>query len=350
MKYLLLAAMLFIISRAEAQNPDFLKELTPVERSNVGRLDSNRIRNYTFTQQTLNYAALSYACPPGFDLGSPKKWYMLSADIIPQFIIGGKWMRFPIHITTRFKARILHENKAAGDTSLPVRTPSFMPGATIYFPLSYMDSKTNNIRYLSLSFFHHSNGQDGREFKTDGSVNRYNGNFSTNYVEPAFHFRNRKYLSLVPSKVCRDASADYSECYGRAGLEIHAGTADALKSSYGNTRLNLQWGYILVKNYCDAIHGHQVEESYYREKFRVVLNTTLIGGHRDRGLSSLEKRINAELNYYLRLPSSPNTSVFAGAGYYGSDPYNIYYQDSYFFFRAGLALGFFVAPKLIGSK
>ena len=54
-----------------------------------------------------------------------------------------------------------------------------------------------------------------------------------------------------------------------------------------------------------------------------------------------------DVSYYWRIPSTPNASFFASTGYYGSDPYNIYYPDSYFFGRAGLAFGFFEAPERI---
>ena len=339
---------IFFLAKAKGQQCIPPSNLSYKKQIRYCRIDSNRTRNYTFLQQTLNYSALSYACPPTLDLGSPKKWYILSADIIPEFVIGGRRMPVPIHLTARYKVRILHNNIKDGDTSLPVRTPSFMPGVTLYFPLKYMNDKTKRIYYFSLSGFHHSNGQDGIEFKANGKVNTYNGNFSTNYIEPAFHFRNRKYLPGIPK--CEDSLEKYRDIYARIGYEHHIGTAKALRSSYGDHRFNLSLGWLIVNSYCDKIFRKQVDESYYREKYRVVLNTTLIEGARDKGMSAFEKRINVDLNYYWRIPYSPNTSFFVTAGYYGSDTYNIFYQDSYFFARAGIALGFFVAPKLVGFK
>src|SRR5688572_11057153 len=87
-----------------------------------------KIGNYNFLQQTLTYSPLSHASPPGCDRGSPKGWYIISADIIPQFVLGGAWTRFTAHLTARYKVRIFRNSSAAGDSSLPVRTPSFMPG------------------------------------------------------------------------------------------------------------------------------------------------------------------------------------------------------------------------------
>jgi hypothetical protein len=57
--------------------------------------------------------------------------------------------------------------------------------------------------------------------------------------------------------------------------------------------------------------------------------------------NKLHKRINADIGIYWRV-SGGNTSLFAATGYYGNDPYNIYYSKSYGFFRLGVALGFFV--------
>lgn len=321
-----------------------------VINSKKNKILNNRIRNITFLQQTLNYSSLSYFSPPYFDIGSPKNGYILSADIIPQFIIGGKWMKFPIHITPRYKVRIFKDNSDIGDNSLPVRTPSFMPGATVYIPLNFMDESTLKIEYLSFSVFHHSNGQDGDEYNSDSSINLYNGNFSTNYFEPAYHFRSRVNDMYLNTKSCSDAQPNYFDFYGRIGLEKHFLTARNIKNSYGDYRVNLTIGLIRVKNYCDHVLSKQIEESYYREKHRIVFNSTIILGNRVSKLGNFKKRINLSLDYNWRIPSSPNTSLFFGAGYYGSDTYNIYFEQSYAYIHAGLSLGFFVAPKMLGLK
>lgn len=316
-----------------------------------------KISNYNFLQQTLTYSALSHVSPPGCELGPIQAPYILSADVIPQFVLGGTWTRFTAHLTPRYKVRILR------DTSSPVRTPSFMPGATVFYPIKRTKPGDLKIKYFSVSFFHHSNGQDGEEINDDGTINTNNGNFSTNYLEPAFHFRQRYNNAPAQKKseddfICDDGYTGYREWYARTGIEIYLNTTEALRSSYGNVRLNLTGGYIWVSNYCDFIteskdgkkRKKQVGDSYLRESFRIVGNITLIGGGRDQGLSDFAHRINADIQGYYRIPSSPNSSVFVGIGYVGSDTYNIYYQDNYFFVRAGIALGFFVAPDIVGSK
>ncbi|MBK7566862.1 MAG: phospholipase A [Chitinophagales bacterium] len=308
-----------------------------------------RISNKTFLNQTLNYSNLSYVSPPFLDIGNPKSWYILSADISPQFVIGGSWMKFPIHLTPRYKVRIFHENPNIGDTSLPVRTPSYMPGASIYIPLKKINENTLKLKYLSISFFHHSNGQDGNEFDSTNAFNLYNGNFKTNFFEPAFHFRNRILMESKNKAACKNSKAEYFDLYGKLGIEKHINTAEQLKNSYGDYRLNFTMGLIRVRNFCDLINGHQYEESYVREKYRIVLNSTAILGSRTI-LNEASKRINLNLNYHWRIPSSPNTSLFIGGGYFGSDTYNIYYSQNYFYLNAGLSLGFFVTPNMIGLE
>lgn len=338
---LILLACLFQEIRAQKDTLPPTKEQTEFDKVNA-----RRIRDLAFAYQTQNYSPRSYACPPFLDLGSPKKWYILSADIIPEFIIGSERIPLTVHLVPRYMVRILHDNEAEGDSSFAVRTPSFMPGAIVYIPLQYEEPESPTISYMGIALFHHSNGQDGHEFKSDGSFNLYDGNFSTNYIEPSFHIRKRKYLTAPVSTKPQDPNRNYKELYGRAGLELHFRTADSLKSSYGNQRINLQLGYISVINYWNEYQGRRLSNYYYGENYRVVFNATYIAGKRDKGLSKLEKRINTELNYYWRIKGSPNSSLFATAGYYGSDPYNIYYANSYFFLRAGIALGFFIAPKV----
>jgi hypothetical protein len=341
-KCILFLTMFYLVDKSGAQVDS--RTNTSSKKQNLNLIDARRKRNVAFAQQTLVYSPLSYVCPPYFDLGSPKKYYILSADIIPEFIISSSRIPVSIRLTARYMVRILHNDEAAGDTSLPVRTPSFMPGATVFIPLNKVYKRSEKLDYAGISLFHHSNGQDGPEFHSDGSFNLYNGNFSTNYIEPSYHFRRRKYLT--DTVITKKPSASYNDIYGSVGVEFHFGTADALKSSYGEQRLNIMLGFLNVINHSEKYHGSKPGPQYYGENFRFVFHSTFVAGHRDKGLSAFDKRINADINFYWRLKGSPNTSLFTGTGYYGSDPYNIYYANSYFFIRAGIALGFFIAPHL----
>src|SRR4030095_2416213 len=146
--------------------------------------------NKAFFTRILSFSEISWATFPGCDQGSKKGSYILSSDIQPNFTIGGEKMRFAVLLTPRFKFRIFRNNPEFGDSSLPVRTPSAMPGATVFYPLRLVRSPYQDLEYVSLKIFHHSNGQDGDEFKGN-KINEYNGNFSTNFVELVYHFNKR---------------------------------------------------------------------------------------------------------------------------------------------------------------
>lgn len=341
-----------IINQASAQSKQddcckSLDNLTAEDKAIYKKRDCHRYRNNLFLRQTLIYAPLSYVCGPRMEWQQvyPRDHYILSADIVPQFVIGGRWMPIPIHFTPRFMARIFYDNKEqTGDSSLPVRTPSYMPGATAYFPLNSCEdiSSTSYLKYLSLSVFHHSNGQDGNEFNGK-DINHYNGNFSTNFVEVAYNFRRRS--NIRPVLLCDSRSSEFHDWYGRVGVEQHFGTADSLKSSYGDTRLNMRIGWLKVNGHRDLIRCAPVDHPYHRETYRMVLNATYIMGKRDLGLDDWRRRWNADLSLYRRIPGSPNTAGVLAVGYFGSDPYNIFYDTSpYFFVRLGLAIGFFYNP------
>lgn len=311
-------------------------------------LQRRRTRNRTLLDLALTYAPTGFGTGLILDPMHPKKKnYILHADLIPQFVIGGEWMKFPIFLTARYKVRILGEDAAVGDTSLPVRTPSYMPGLTVFIPMQrLLTEETEQVLFGSFSVFHHSNGQDGNEFNALGEFNQYNGNFSTNYVEPAIWLRNRlgtnyKTDRLLPIK------RPFYELFGKAGIEIHFKTANRLKPSYGSGRLNLSTGLIRIRKFTD-IHratGAPLSKPYNAEQFRILFNTTIITGARTLGLNRFEKRINSEASFHYRIPSSLNAAGMFSVGYYGSDPYNIYYGDSYAYVRVGLSMGIFFVPR-----
>ncbi|OUJ69399.1 hypothetical protein BXP70_26550 [Hymenobacter crusticola] len=313
-----------------------------------------RAANAELLTRSLNYADLSYACPPFLDLGAPKAPYILSADVIPQFAIGGKWLPVAIHLTPRFKARIFRNNELIGDSSLPVRTPSYMPGATIYFKSDKLNKPDAYLyKFASLSLFHHSNGQDGNSLRPDGTYNQYDGSFSTNYLEGAVYV-SRKFGYSDGNDVnftCDNGAKTHYDAYGRLGFEKHFSSDPNMVGRYGQNRLNVRAGLIRNKVYRDKLITSQKDtlysECYTRERYRAVLTTSFITDSNlpDLGgkMNSWKRRVNAELMIARRLPVSANVAIQASAGYYGSDPYNAYFEDSYFFIRAGLAFGFFTA-------
>ena len=316
--------------------------------------------NKDFFNRIIQFSQLSWACLPYTDIGSDKKGYILSADISPQFFIGGERMRFAIALTPGYKVRIFRNNKSAGDSSLPVRTPSFMPGATLFIPIHLgTPDLYKNIHYVSLSFFHHSNGQDQPTFKAPGVFNYATGNFSTNYFELGYTYNWRKSFQNQKSNLQFDCLGSeyplgYIDKLFKIGLEQHVWTATEQKGTYGETRINASFSFIKVNNWRwtvkrkQAKTRQQVGSCYLKEAYRLIAKLSMNIDKLENPYNNFDRRLNIEAGIYRRIAAG-NTSVFAMAGYYGNDPYNIYYSKNYPFIRAGLALGFFVQTSKISQ-
>ncbi|MBN1850300.1 MAG: hypothetical protein JW932_17145 [Deltaproteobacteria bacterium] len=102
---------------------------------------------------------------------SPEKW---------------KWQGF-----VKFNPKI--QIRMSSDKSTPIKTPGFLPRATYFFWFNDKDPH-DRFTYYSLMLSHHSNGQAGEFYNSDGTVNTESGNFSTNYLELANYQFQRKYL------------------------------------------------------------------------------------------------------------------------------------------------------------
>lgn len=287
----------------------------------------------------------SYVTPPYADAFGPRS-YVLTADINPAFLLlATKRSRWSFMFTPRVKVRILW------DESLPVRTPSFMPGATVFY---HRSDDTAHFSYGSAAIFHHSNGQDGAELLANGDFNRINGNFTTNFTELAWNWGRYRELPPINRRLNLLGTAsqrirDDALSYYKLGLQAHFGSDSVLASGrYGLWRINFHTHRIRIGQYVNRLslgkNGQDVrvvEDRYRAEKDRISLQVSYILDRYD-GYSffDMSRRINLEGRYYFHFRSQfSNSSVFAGLGYYGQDPYNVYLQDHYFFARLGLAYG-----------
>ncbi len=329
--------------------------------ANVLRKYNRQMANKDFYTRVTQFSELSWVSPPFMDWGDEKDGFILSADISPHFFIGGEKTRFVLAVNPKYRVRIFRDNLKFGDSSLPVRTPSFMPSGTIYIPIDLgKHNLYKDIRYLSISLNHHSNGQDGKTFISPGLFNFYNGNFSTNFFEIYFNVNDRRKFKTSTKFICTVDSpghgfdTGYYDRVHRFGFEQHVGTAYSQRGTYGRTRIAYKGTLIKVDNHRTTIkdslnhkNEFQLGKCYLLEKYRFNLNFSAILDKLENPFNRIEKRINIDLGYYKRI-STGNTALFAMVGYYGNDPYNIYYPKNYFFARAGLALGFFVhTSKLV---
>ncbi len=300
--------------------------------------------NDIYDQLYLYNAEIGYITPPYADAFGPRT-YTATADIIPHFfLLADNRFRSALSFSPRVKLRINNER------SYPIRTPSFMPSVTYHYRIS---DNTKRYSYLTATVTHHSNGQDGPESLPNGSPNLVNGNFATNFVELAYNFGYTfvKDFQLPDDHswglfVRRDPSPRNIISYIKIGAAQHFGSDKYLPGQYGFTRLNLRMNRIQLGQqtvWLRARNGRREKslESYITEKGRFVASFQwILSRQGDYQPNSILKQVNLEVAYYYRLRSQyANSYLYAAVGYYGQDPYNIYFQDSYPFARVGLAAG-----------
>jgi len=106
---------------------------------------------------------------------------MYQANLAPDFNI--RFKKYPclgFELTPHMLIRMINQY------SHPVRTPSYMPKATVYYRLKGQSAEKETIPFLT--FGHHSNGQDGAFYYADSLtangdsiINKVNGSFAYNY-------------------------------------------------------------------------------------------------------------------------------------------------------------------------
>lgn len=281
-----------------------------VHGQDVLKSDSlNRQLNAEYLKLYQENSPLSYTSPLS-ELGAPSK-YLLSGRLTTTYmLVATKKLPIALAIQPDFTVRVRTE-KSAG-----VRTPSFKLGGILYYRLPGTEKE---YRYLSLSYTHHSNGQDGDALNPDGTINTINGNFTTNYLSLAYHF-GRQYRA--------PGLSDYSLNHS-ASLKIGKwfGYERALENDYGFTRIG--YGFSWRK--------YEARKEQWRLNAELNYAVNQMSAY---DMARADKRLNTELSFHYALPFMSNVFLMATAGYYGEDPYNIYYQDRYAFVRFGISTGF----------
>ncbi|NJO89264.1 MAG: hypothetical protein HC831_10125 [Chloroflexia bacterium] len=104
---------------------------------------------------------------------------IFEAAIIPYYMLRLNQSKWGIELSPKVVLRMYQAD------SYPVRTPSYMPGATFYYNISNLQaSRKASPLFVFLTWQHHSNGQDGNFYNNDSiSINTHSGNFSTNMIE-----------------------------------------------------------------------------------------------------------------------------------------------------------------------
>jgi hypothetical protein len=289
-----------------------------------------------------------------------KKPFILDANAQVPIALGGKqWNLNTLHVIPQFKVRIFQNDISQNDSSLPVRTPSYMPGLVYYFGFKNLYSERQNIHkfwFGGIKAFHHSNGQDQEEFTSSGKINTYNGNFGEQVV---FETLGGYFTEFG----LNDRNIPTRCFYSKIGLEIHPRkltNQDFLNYKiYGRNRINIQSGLSIINVYDEYIRDGEtcyiVAKDLSKERWRFIFNFSYIldkiyntgeniNNLKQQSLFSL-KRLNTYFTVHYVIPGSINAAAFVQTGYWGSDQYNIYFQQSIFQFQIGLSFAFFKYPK-----
>lgn len=266
--------------------------------------------NENYIHQYQENADFSYTSPYS-EIGAPSK-YIISGRVTTQYmLLATNKLPISVAIIPDFTVRVRNEQSAG------VRTPSFKLGGSVFF---HLNKEINHYKYAELGFTHHSNGQDGDALNPDGSINTYSGNFSTNYLTLSYRFGNNL-----------KSSPDNYSLNHRIGLEWHKWFSyeTALEGDYGFTRLLYNFSYRKYQS--------KNEKEFLRLNADVSYAVNPI---QNTPFLNLKKRLNMELTSNYSLSFMRNTFLMATVGYYGEDPYNIYFKDQYSFIRFGISTGF----------
>ncbi|RZK42118.1 MAG: hypothetical protein EOO90_08550 [Pedobacter sp.] len=284
---------------------------------------TDSLRNLANSEYPFLYkenSEMSYTSPFG-EIGAKSKYILNGRLTTTYMILASERLPIAFSLNPDFTARVRHEKSAA------VRTPSFKLGGTIYLRLS---PNIVNYHYLEIAFTHHSNGQDGRAKLDDGAINVIDGNFNTNYLTASYRFA--KFLRRPYAK------SDIG-LHQKISLQWHKWFAyePVLEGDYGFSRVN----YELSTRFYDRL-----EEKLGREKLRLVGTFSYaINKFQRYTFFSVKRRLNAELGLHYALPFMQNSFLMSTLGYYGEDPYNIYFKDRYAFLRLGISSTFTKAHK-----
>jgi hypothetical protein len=294
------------------------------DTSIIAPFDTSKTRAHWLTNRDFNDIYIQNLRPSsaGQEFFDPHKT-LLVADVTANFILlNTPKLPFFFAGSARINVRLF-----AGEGS-PVKSPSYMPGGTLYFRLN---RQSYNPKFFSVSYTHHSNGQEGPTLNPNGTFNTDSGKFTTNFYTFTYHTGKRTDLAdLIITR------------YDAIGLELHSGIIDegyikALKGKYGYARLNGDWLYNIARANKDPIDpDKKVFSNWQRLDFQFAY---IADKYDDYNEFDLKKRLNVVLKYYYQFRFMQNVSILVGAGYRGQDEYNIFFQDSYAYAVVGFAAG-----------
>ncbi|MEA2103704.1 MAG: hypothetical protein U9P79_03575 [Candidatus Cloacimonadota bacterium] len=252
-------------------------------------------------------------------------WF--EAKLVPNYLIKTKNSRMGAVLTPKIILRMFKEK------SDPVLTPSYMPQVTVYSQLNEVSETSPKVTYLFVRFSHHSNGQDGDFFNENGSINTYDGSFSTNFIELGF---------FVSKLFSYQVNAND---FFRTSLEFHPKYLqdEVLNDLYGNIRWHNDFRifkfskeaftFLFSRNETGDNH---LNKNKIRPRFRANINTTIIFGEmKHADTFDFSKRFSGSITLSYN-PEFLEDIRFFIQYYFGSDYYNIHFENTLSEFRIGL--------------
>ncbi len=388
--FLLISIMFFLNINGYCILRDTVSRIDNVVIKNINlkrktpRTKSEELRNFDFKrniQLTVPHTNLTLPFVGDVHLGknTTHRNYLLSSSISTRYFFGNEtFSRFLADIHLEADIRILRDTSKSPkfgqnipwDNSMPVRTPSIKPGITLYYNLykkseneaiikQFLDNNSNHQilrgKYLSLKVFHNSNGQDGKHtnkylydivkvrdgVKLDTTVfnssfNLYNGNFAVDIIiEPGITFTKNTFNRSSEIKYNQISTLYVGYESGTLGVSGNFGE-EKLLGNYGLEKLKIKWQRVRI--------DRTKEEARTFEKNRIIFTNSLVLNNISS--KNIFRRINTELAFQFNpfTKKGPyfknnNLSFLICGGWKGQDDYNVYFQDSFPYFKLGLAMG-----------
>jgi hypothetical protein len=235
---------------------------------------------------------------------------MFEANVNPSFVIRERRdSRLMGVLTAQITIRMYNEE------SYPVKTPSYIPQISIYYLASDKDAADRLTLFGQMA--HHSNGQDGGFYDTDGNINLQTGNFATNFFE----------LGLIKSGFSKKLNA---QKFFKTAFEVHPRSwmLEDLHGQYSGFR----WHNAFLAYKLPVKMGHR---GSVKADFSLKAETTWFLDNINDWDNFNIKRLSASLTFYYHPKFLEDIGFFAQY-YHGTDYYNIYFQHRLDVIRFGI--------------
>jgi hypothetical protein len=303
-----------------------------------------------------------------------KKPFMIEADMKLNFELWSfswKGLLLNAHFEPRIMLRMFQNDTAQKDESFAVRTPSYFPLGTINFTTKHLWNKSRSVNhFFSLKTWHHSNGQDGLDFDEKGWFNTRNGDFADilgNEFGYTIFKRKTKAHDLTNAHNYTKKNQNRLIFNSKNAFWVNIGYEHHWKKwvtgrltryqLFGLDRANLNLGWRKSNTVQPQIFSNEKQTNYpigtIKEveqfkatlKFAFIMDKNYFWGPMEKWQAvksgDLSKRLNAVASFYYHPHRFKYFGIFAQGGYYGSDPYNAYFQQSMWFYKVGFSTGLF---------